>query len=174
MKLYLKAMTLCMLLLTAVSIPVSAEQKCKDTIIATNPDSSFIFHKDGTVTQKTTGLMWMRCALGQEWDGASCIGNAAIFSWREALNAAVLHKFSDYSDWRLPNKNELESIVEERCVAPCINSKAFPATPQSFHWSSTPYAGLASGAWSVDFGFGVVTATEKSGKINVRLVRDID
>jgi hypothetical protein len=118
--------------------------------------------------------MWMRCNLGQQWDGTTCNGTATGFSWGEALNASVLKRFSDYSDWRLPNKNDLESIVEERCVSPSINTEVFPATPLTFHWTSTPYAGLGTGAWSVDFGFGVVTATEKRGKVYVRLVRDAD
>jgi hypothetical protein len=166
---------ICILLPTALCpMSASAEQKCKDSIITTNPDSSFLLHGDGTATQKTTGLMWMRCNLGQQWDGNTCNGMAAGFSWGEALNAAVLTKFSVYSDWRLPNKNELESIVEEHCVLPSINTSVFPTTPLTFHWTSTPYTGLGTGAWSVDFGFGVVTATEKSGKVYVRLVRDVD
>jgi len=151
-----------------------ASQICKDVIIATSPDSSFIIHNDGTVTQKTTGLMWMRCDLGQKWDGASCTEAASFFTWNEALNKADLEKFAGYTDWRLPNKNELESIVEERCVLPAVNTGVFPATPTEFHWTSTPYVGLGTGVWSVGFSYAVVTATEKSGKIHVRLVRDAD
>jgi hypothetical protein len=167
--------TIC-LFLPAAFCPMSAgaEQKCKDSIIATSPDSSFILHDDGTATQNRTGLMWKRCIQGLQWDGITCNSTVTSFSWGEALNASVLHKFAGYSDWRLPNKNELESIVEERCVSPSINARVFPATPLTFHWTSTPYAGLMTGAWSVDFGYGVVTATDKSGKIAVRLVRDAD
>ena len=171
----LRVMTLLLPILVNVS-PMSANagQICKDSIIATSPDSSFIIHDDGTVTQKTTGLMWMRCNLGQEWDGAACTGTATVFTWHEALKTADLEKFAGHTDWRLPNKNELESIVEERCVLPAVNTRVFPATKTTFYWTSTPYAGLGTGAWSVDFGFAAVTATEKSGKINVRLVRDTD
>lgn len=162
------------LLLVAALCPVSAgaAQKCKDSIKATSPETDYIFNGDGTVTQKTTGLMWARCSFGQQWDGSVCKGTIATFTWVETLKLANLEKFAGYNDWRLPNKNELESIVEERCVSPAINIKVFPATPQTFYWTSTPYAGLGTGAWSVDFGYGAVTATEKSGKIAVRLVRD--
>jgi hypothetical protein len=167
--------TICFFLLVILTLQIaSAEQKCKEAIIASCPDSNFILQNNGTAIHKTTGLMWMRCVLGQQWDGLSCKGTAASFSWGEALNAAVMNKFSDFSDWRLPNKNELESIVEVRCVSPSINAGVFPSTPQTFHWTSTPYAGVSTGAWSVDFGFGVVTATDKSGKIVVRLVRDTE
>lgn len=156
-----------------VLVPVAchAEQKCNDAILASSPDSDFLLHADGTTTDNTTGLMWMRCALGQEWKGGGCQGAAAEFTWSEALKVAAPHEFDGYSDWRLPNKNELGSIVEERCVVPSINASAFPATTPTFFWTSSPYAGLTTAAWSVDFGYGVITATEKSGKILVRLVR---
>jgi len=142
--------------------------------MATSPGSDYIFHSDGTATQKTTGLMWVRCSVGQQWDGSVCKGKAAIFTWAEALKLADLEEFAGYDDWRLPNKNQLESIVEGRCFAPSVALEVFPATQSAFYWTSSPYAGLGTGAWSVDFGYGVVTATEKSGKLNVRLVREAD
>jgi len=140
--------------------------------MAATPDSVFTLNGDGTVTHNTTGLMWMRCALGQEWDGKTCRGTATDFSWADALKTGVLKKFAGYSDWRLPNKNELESIVEDQCASPAINTTAFPATPSAYFWTSSPYAGHAPGAWSVDFGFGTVNASVKNGSIYVRLVRD--
>jgi len=165
-------MTTC-LLLAATFCPVSASaaQKCKDSIMATSPESDYILHGDGTATQKTTGLMWVRCSVGQQWDGLVCKGDATPFTWVEALKLANLEEFAGYDDWRLPNKNQLESIIEGRCVAPAVNLQVFPSTQAAFYWTSSPYAGLGTGVWSVDFGYGVVTATEKSGKIHVRLVR---
>ena len=71
-----------------------------------------------------------------------------------------------------PNKNELESIVEGRCFSPAINEELFPATPPAYFWSSSPYAAVSHGAWSVDFGYGTVNASVKSGSIHIRLVRD--
>jgi hypothetical protein len=29
---------------------------------------------DGTVTDPTTGLTWMRCSMGQTWNGTTCTG----------------------------------------------------------------------------------------------------
>jgi len=135
-------------------------------------EASFILNSDGTATDITTGLMWMRCSLGQEWNGKTCSGNAASFSWGDGLKAAAGHKFTGHTDWRLPNKNELESIVEGRCFSPAINAKIFPVTPSAYFWSSSPYAGLPSAAWNVDFGFGSVNASVKSGAIHIRFVRD--
>ncbi|MBI5444187.1 MAG: DUF1566 domain-containing protein [Deltaproteobacteria bacterium] len=127
--------------------------------------------EDGTVLDLTTGLQWMRCSLGQTWSGNACSGSAATHPWAEALRAADDFKFAGYADWRLPNKNELDSIVEERCGAPAINAVVFPGTPPYQFWTSSPYSGSAQAAWSVDFGFGSVNASLKTGSLHVRLVR---
>ena len=164
---------ICCLLLTFFSFtPARAEQTCNDSIISTAADSSFTIHNDGTATDNTTGLMWMRCSLGQQWDGKTCSGESAIYFWAEGLKVAASHEFADYADWRLPNKNELESIIEARCFLPAINNRVFPATPSAYFWSSSPYAAVTEGAWNIDFGYGAINASIKSGSIHIRLVRD--
>ncbi|MFC1845008.1 DUF1566 domain-containing protein [Thermodesulfobacteriota bacterium] len=164
----------CSFLLSFFLTPGWAKQTCKDSIMPTAPASNFNSHNDGTATDNTTGLMWMRCSMGQIWNGETCSGTPAIFSWTDSLKAAENHEFASYSDWRLPNKNELESIVENRCYSPAINTGIFPATPAAYFWSSSPYAVVSDGAWSVDFGYGTVNASVKSGLIHIRLVRDSD
>ncbi|MEJ2201866.1 MAG: DUF1566 domain-containing protein [Desulfuromonadaceae bacterium] len=149
----------------------AAEQVCSTKIMAITPEVSFATHDDGTVTHRATGLVWMRCSLGQTWAGERCNGAAATFTWAEALQGAARQTFAGYSDWRLPNKNELESLLEEGCHTPAINAGLFPETPPDYFWTSSPYAAVAHGAWSVDFGYGSVNASVKSGKLYVRLVR---
>lgn len=162
------------LIFPAVFFPFSysAAQNCKSSIIASTPDESFTILDDGTAVNNTTGLMWMRCSLGQTPEKYTCSGQAALLSWSDGLKAAADYEFAGHTDWRLPNKNELESLVENRCALPAINAAVFPATPSAYFWSSSPYAPVAHGAWSVDFGYGAVNASVKSGVINVRLVRD--
>jgi hypothetical protein len=161
------------LVLGAVLPISSAEsaQTCSDKIVPTTPEANFAVPEDGTAYHKTTGLTWMRCSLGQTWDGKTCSGAAATYEWGEALKAANGFRFAGFSDWRLPNKNELESLIEEACSSPAVNAAVFPDTPSSYFWSSSPYAASANGAWSVDFGFGAVNASVKTGKLHVRLVR---
>jgi hypothetical protein len=171
MKLNLTTLPAC-LFLACLFMPVgAAAQSCKKAIVATSPVASFIIRSDGTATQKSTGLMWMRCSLGQNWDGKTCRGKASAYTWEDALQAANRYKFAGHSDWRLPNKNELETIYEGSCTLPAINERVFPATPPTYFWSSSPYSGLADGAWSLDFGYGALNATAKTGKLPVRLVR---
>lgn len=173
MKRNLRVTVIWLLALPFFLLPVEAAQTCKDSIVAMQP-GSFTLNNDGTAILNASGLMWMRCSLGQEWDGKTCSGTAAVMSWDEALKFAVISEFAGYEDWRLPDKNELEAIVDSRCVTPASNVGVFPATPSAYFWASSPYAGFSHGAWSVDFGFGAVNATDKSGKIHVRLVRDLD
>jgi hypothetical protein len=173
-KSFFRATLSSLLLLPLWLCSAGAEQTCKAADSGTTPDNAYILSDAGTATHNITGLMWMRCSLGQEWSGKSCSGEATQFSWAAGLKAAAGHSFAGYSDWRLPNKNELESIVEGRCLTPAIAAAVFPATPSAYFWTSSPYAGVAQGAWSVDFGYGTVNATVKSGNIYVRLVRDAE
>jgi hypothetical protein len=67
-------------------------------------------HDDGAVKDVNTGLTWMRFLIGQEWDGTKCVGVPSIHDWHSALS---MHpKFAGYDDWRLPEFDELESIVD--------------------------------------------------------------
>ncbi|MGI2093332.1 DUF1566 domain-containing protein [Shewanella oncorhynchi] len=143
-------------------------------IVATTPSSDFTDNGDGTVTHHKTRLIWQRCSLGQTWDG-ECTGHALYYRWTEALLQAELNTFAGVSDWRLPNKNELASIVEYRCFEPAINSKIFPNALGVMYWSSSPFAINDSNAWIVSFYNGLVNGhggDKDSSYVYVRLVRD--
>lgn len=128
--------------------------------ISPTPTSDFIDNGDGTVTHKKTGLMWMRCAIGQTWTGSSCAGNAAKYNWNDAM--ALKSDFADKHDWRLPNFDELLSIVDKGKRKPATNSVIFPNTPFEMFWSSSLvtddflyfFPGSGGGAWIVDFDYG--------------------
>jgi hypothetical protein len=150
---------LCSFILLFLLLPVQAGQTCRGSIIATAPATRFTINDNGTATDNTTFLMWMRCSLGQEWNGKTCVQKAALYNWADALKEAANHEFAGYTDWRLPNKNELESIIESRCFTPAVDSEIFPGTPSAFFWTSSPYAAVSSAAWSVDFGYGTINAS---------------
>jgi hypothetical protein len=46
------------------------------------PTERFADNRDGTVTDNGSGLMWMRCALGQSWTGKTCTGAPLIHGSR--------------------------------------------------------------------------------------------
>jgi hypothetical protein len=159
-----------LVVLLAVAMAPAVAQTCRDDIPASAPDSRFTANGDGTVTDRATGLIWKQCAEGLS--GADCLtGSATTFAWQAALQHAEAAVFAGSSLWRLPNKKELASLVEQRCYAPAINSRFFPNTPSSWFWSSSPYAYYAYGAWGVDFDSGLVSYDGKSNANDVRLVR---
>lgn len=138
--------------------------------IQTTPTSDFIDNNDGTVTHKTTGLTWMRCALGQTWTGSSCKGTAKSYTYTAALK--LTSRFAGHSDWRLPNIAELQTIVERDAISPAINTELFPSTPSDAFWSSSPYVGYSNYAWYVYFSNGYVYLNNnRNNGFAVRLVR---
>lgn len=128
------------------------------------------------VSDLATGLMWKRCSEGQS--GACCsTGSATTHTWSEALTLASSASHAGFSDWRLPNREELRSLVETACFDPSINTAIFPATAPSHYGSSTTYVFNASSmananfAWSVIFYDGTLGGLAKHINRHVRLVR---
>lgn len=136
----------------------------------------FTNNNDGTVTHGKTGLVWMRCAIGQRQSGDSCVGTPKDYSvWDDA--AILTTEFAGKNDWRLPTITELQSIVDRKNYQPTINNLIFPGTPTGMFWSSTVSALNSSSAWYVSFLNGIANAAPKNReepieKIYVRLVRE--
>lgn len=134
----------------------------------TTPTGDFIDNQDGTVTHKTTGLTWMRCALGQKWTGSSCSGTESTYTYEQAV--ALKRSFAGHSDWRVPNIAELQTIVEREHIYPAINNTIFPTHNNAF-WSSSPHAGNPLVAWYVAFSYGGDGSSYRRYNLPVRLVR---
>ena len=143
---------------------------CQSNIPASNPDSVYTAHGNGTVTDARTGLMWKQCTEGLS--GAACqTGSAQTFTWADALARAEASTFAGYTDWRLPNVKELSSLVEDCRTSPAINTNRFPNTPSLGFWSGSPRAKDSNRAWFVRFGYGGAGSSVRSSVHRVRLVR---
>ncbi len=178
--------------------PVSSSARATQPSASSSPsasnllDSRYQDNGDGTVTDVQTHLQWMRCALGQTWNGETCTGEAKTYQWEPALGAAKVVNYqggyAGYRDWRMPNREELLSLVycssgspeiwnstgnscQGDYARPTIDATAFPQTPASHFWSASPYAGDSDYAWYVYFNFGYVNWYYRSGAFHVRLVR---
>ena len=126
--------------------------------------NSYVENGDGTITDNSTGLMWMQDDNGEGVD------------WSASLAYAEGSEFGGYSDWRLPNVKELQGIVDygyspsatdAAKVGPAIDPM-FSCTPiineagnddYGYYWTSTS-ANFTSGdpyyyAWYVAFGMAV-------------------
>ncbi|MHC4743624.1 MAG: Lcl C-terminal domain-containing protein, partial [Planctomycetota bacterium] len=118
--------------------------------------NDFEDNRDGTVTDRATGLMWMKVDSGRLKAGRNKDGK---LNWEEALDWAENLKYAGYSDWRLPNVKELQSIVDytrspaatnSAAIDPIFEATAFTAEggekDYPCYWSSTTHAGT----WRVD------------------------
>ncbi len=152
---------------TAADIP-SASAACDAGLAETAPSTDFTAVGDGSIVRHLpTGLEWQRCAVGQEWDGAGCAGASTIHDWQEALALADAEP-----GWRLPNINELRTIIERCRISPAINLEVFPDAPGAAFFSSSPSAANPDQAWVVHFLSGNDNRIRRITSAQVRLVRD--
>lgn len=146
-------------------------QSCRDSVPATSPDSQFELLDDGTAVHLPTGWIWMRCSLGQEWNGETCLGEAKTFTWTEALDVAGGEVFAGHGNWRLPTNQELLGLVEKRCSLPSINRTVFPNTAPFAYWTSTPFANDSGYSWGIAFDYGVANfGYYDNDRFHIRLI----
>ncbi|MFI3157168.1 MAG: DUF1566 domain-containing protein [Methylococcaceae bacterium] len=171
----MKPLKLALYFCILVHADLSFAQFCNYNIGADAPDSRYTTNANGVVIDKKTGLTWMRCALGQIWNNATCTGSGQSYHWQDALQAAENTVFAGFDDWRLPTQKELQSIIENRCNEPAINLTAFPNATSDRFWSSSFYTGYTGYAWIADFdnGYGYSGNYGESGNYAVRLVRGV-
>lgn len=154
----------------------------------------YVDNGDGTITDTQTGLMWEKkdqsggihdWSNAYTWSGASYgitnVMDGTMITWfLAALNGGG--GFAGYTDWRIPNVNELLSIVNyqnnEPAVDPVFNTAcAASCTVTScsctmwYTWSSTTLQSNPSNAWFVYFGWGGADAYGKNQPSSVRAVR---
>jgi RHS repeat-associated protein len=152
-------------------IPICLAVTCVSSIPPSNPDSAYAVHGDGTVTDTRTGLMWKVCVEGQTWSDGSCAGAETTHTWEHSLALAGSAFFAGHGDWRLPNPNELDSLVEECRVNPSINDSVFPAASGNLTWTGSPSATISNSAWYIGFSDGYRDVTYRGDTLVVRLVR---
>ena len=106
--------------------------------------NDFVDNGDGTITDNSTELIWSKS------------DNGTGLNWEEALDWVYqrnLENYLGYSDWRLPNAKELQSIVDYSRSPQTSNSAAidslFEVTPiidegggtnYPFYWTNTTHA----------------------------------
>jgi hypothetical protein len=120
------------------------------------------------VRDAATGRMWQGCVAGRNGFGCES-GTPSAMTWQAALAYCDALPWGAYDDWRLPDRNELLSIVgrDGSCVDPAV----FPETPSSDIWSSSSRTGLYERAWGVHFSYGPLNYREKVLLGHVRCIR---
>jgi len=153
---------------------VIAERTCESYTSDEWPDSRYTVDDvsgDNVVVDNKTGLMWKQCSQGLT--GAYCMtGTVTKYTWQQALMLVDTQNtsgFAGYTDWRVPNKKELGTLVTRNCNNPSINENVFPNTLKHWYWSSTM---VDDGkAWIVSFDYGYDFRNILEDDSRIRLVR---
>ncbi len=142
------------------------------------PNPRFTNNNDGTITDNLTGLIWLR--------NANCGGS---MNWSEALafantlesDSCGLTDDSSSGDWRLPNKNELNSLIHIGYYNPALSNTAgtgqwvegdpFSGVESNYYWSSSTRVSSPSLAWLVYLNNSYVPGGNKTLNYNVWPVR---
>lgn len=127
---------------------------------------------DGTVTDTKTGLMWMQSTLDLNNDGSIDEENDAA-TWKDALYECDNLVWAGHDDWRLPNIEELRSIVDYTRQNPAVDTDCFLNTKSDMYWSSTTYLFYKYKAWAIYFHSGINRHLGKTETYFIRPVRTI-
>ena len=112
-------------------------------------ENDFVDNGDETVTDKNTGLMWMKSDNGYYGVGDETYGG---MFWADALKYCEDLDLAGYVDWRLPNAKELQYIVDytnapsvtgKPAIDPIFNTTEITVEDGSknypFFWTSTTH-----------------------------------
>jgi len=140
---------------------------------AVHAEDRFVISSDGQeVTDSTTKLVWRRCGEGQSWDGKTCTGKLAKFSFAGAKQASDAAAASGKA-WRIPNREELVTLYDAKLKrAPKIDGRIFPQATNGPFWATRAGTDDNLNAWVVNFRNGRVSGYGGMKTFPLRLVRN--
>ncbi len=127
------------------------------------PTTRFTDLANGTMWDNLTGLIWSNDA---NVPGPAPCAPATTKNWQAALDYVKClnsNSYLGFSDWRLPNQNELGSLVDRAQLnqATWLTGLGFSGVQAVFYWSSSTSAASPSDAWGVDMGDGDIDGDSK-------------
>jgi len=110
------------------------------------------------------------------WGGGTAQLNGSLGlrynDWDVLLDAANAGSgLCGFTDWFVPDLEQLRSIVDYSQVKPTLDLAYFPSNLGGEHWSSTPYANRSHLAWGINFDYGIDFNFSRLNAFQVRLVR---
>ena len=137
------AISLCVLLgnIVAMFAPVQAQGTADGTYVI----------KDYRVVDLRSGVEWLRCSVGQQFEEGTCSGEVLRLSQDEVKDAIQIANRELGGFWRLPTREELEFLICETCPAPKINTSVFPGTVSEPYWTGEQNWISPKNIWSVNF-----------------------
>ena len=135
-------------------------------------DSRFVT-KEHIVVDLERQIEWLRCSVGQRWNGSECSGNIVNLSLDMVPKALEIANEQLGRGWRLPSKAELKSIVCKECPSPKIDKEIFPNTDNAPYWTGDQSIFNSKFYVSVNFHTGFsFNRFSPIKELAVRLVRD--
>ncbi len=126
----------------------------------TLPNNNFVDNNDGTVTDTSTNLMWQQ------------VSAPGIYNWEQALKYTDELELAGHKDWRLPNYNELLSIVDYSTHSPSIDQNFFSGALSDYFHTSTTFLEDPNKQLSICFAYGRIVPYNKTViGLHVRAVR---
>ncbi|MBU2513986.1 DUF1566 domain-containing protein [bacterium] len=129
------------------------------------PAEEYSDYGDGTVVKDNrTGLIWVK-------------GETTSRNWADAISyCEQTESAGGYTDWRLPSRNELISIIKYNIskTVKGIDDTIFTNVSDEFYWSSTTFQDSYYKAWRIgysDSAPGVVAEDYKYSNAAIRCVR---
>ena len=114
-------------------------------------DASKFMTRGQIVIDLEFGIEWLRCSIGQRWNGENCIGEILQISVETADQAISQANEQLGAGWRLPTKDELSALVCDTCSGLKINEDIFPDTFGGPYWTSDTNRLAPRHQWTVNF-----------------------
>ncbi len=145
---------------------------------------------NGTMTDTSTGLLWLKnssCLGSTNWAGAVDLPKSL------ASPACNLADNSQAGDWRLPTKEELDSLIRgpgapqmicsgDLCAIynpagenpnAWLTAQGFTSVQTGYYWTSTTVIDNSGKGWTVGMTYGIVNTADKISTLFVWPVRSV-
>ena len=129
--------------------------------------------RDHLILDLQSNVEWMRCSVGQQWNGSNCHGDILRLNHDHIAKAIIIANKQLGGRWRLPSRSELEGLLCLECKNVKIDEQNFPGTAAEPYWTGEVNGFASRHFWSVNFMTGHTYGRFfPQQELAVRLVRD--
>ncbi|MBF0451490.1 MAG: tandem-95 repeat protein [Candidatus Magnetomorum sp.] len=121
-------------------------------------EDRFVDNLDGTITDTCTGFMWSKNT------SEKLLNHTAA---KEYCNSQTI---AEYTDWRLPTRKELTSLIDYHRFYPAIQSSLFDSYSSDWFWTNDQTPDTKN-AWAIYFFYGASYIRALNKTYRVRPVR---
>ena len=172
---WFRGMSAILVMLAGMKLAIAQTESLETTNLANEVivKSGHFMVRDHLVIDLQHGVEWMRCSVGQIWNGTDCEGVAVQLTQEDVARAIVIANAQLGPGWRLPSRAELEGLVCKACAPIKIELDSFPNTFGEPYWTGEVNGFAPRHMWTVNFmtghTYGRFFPTQE---VLVRLVRD--